>query len=93
MNSSYTPKSWIFCVSFFLSIAILLTGCSGRSEDPMKDSENSSTAQIISDTEELNLVSPTSEIVELEDGFSTVRYDGDYGFDGFLAQGGASSDG
>ena len=53
MNSSYTlQKSWIFCVSFFLSIAILLTGCSGRSEDPMKDSENSSTAQIISDTEE-----------------------------------------
>ena len=51
----------------------------------MKDSENSSTAQIISDTEELNLVSPTSEIVELEDGFSTVRYNGDYGFDGIFS--------
>lgn len=31
-------------------------------------------------------------IAELEPGFSAVRYDGDYGFDDFLAQGGASSD-
>lgn len=35
----------------------------------------------------------TSEILELEDVFSTVRYDGDYGFDELLAGGGASSDG
>lgn len=41
-----------------------------------------------------NLVNvvPTSEILSLEDGFSAVRYDGDYGFEQFLAQGGASSD-
>ena len=35
----------------------------------------------------------TSEILELEDVFSTVRYDGDYGFDELLVGGGASSDG
>ncbi|MCM1560569.1 MAG: C45 family autoproteolytic acyltransferase/hydrolase [Butyrivibrio sp.] len=40
---------------------------------------------------ETNVV-PTGEIVELEKGFSAVRYDGDYGFDKFLSEGGASSD-
>ncbi len=34
----------------------------------------------------------TGKIVELEPGLFAVRYDGDYGFDGFLEQGGASSD-
>lgn len=34
----------------------------------------------------------TEEITELEDGLSVVRYDGDYGFDAFLEQGGAASD-
>lgn len=31
-------------------------------------------------------------ITELENGFFVVRFDGDYGFDGFLGQGGAESD-
>ena len=34
----------------------------------------------------------TSEITELDSGFSVVRYDGDYAFDLFLEQGGAGSD-
>jgi len=38
------------------------------------------------------LVEPEEDIVELEEGFSVVRYDGDYGFDRFLSEGGASSD-
>lgn len=33
-----------------------------------------------------------TEIMQLEDGLSAVRYDGDYWFDRFLAQGGASND-
>ncbi len=37
-------------------------------------------------------VEPSEEIAELEEGFSVVRYDGDYGFDKFLLKGGASSD-
>lgn len=43
--------------------------------------------------EDVNLVELDSSIVELEEGLLAVRYDGDYGFDGFIAQGGASSDG
>ena len=38
-------------------------------------------------------VTPSAEIVELENGLSVVRHDGNDGFDGFLSQGGASSDG
>lgn len=34
----------------------------------------------------------TSEIIELEEGLSGVKYEGDYGFDRFLANGGATSD-
>ena len=37
-------------------------------------------------------VTPTSEITELETGLSMVRYEGEYGFDTFLEQGGAGSD-
>lgn len=35
---------------------------------------------------------PSAEIKELENGFSVVRYEGDYGFNTFLEQGGADSD-
>lgn len=37
-------------------------------------------------------VIPTSEITELETGLSMVQYEGEYGFDTFLEQGGAASD-
>ncbi len=35
----------------------------------------------------------TAQITQLESGLSAVRYEGDYGFEEFLANGGASSDG
>ena len=38
-------------------------------------------------------IRPGSSILRLEDGFSAVEYKGDCGFDDFLAQGGAASDG
>ena len=45
------------------------------------------------EVEDVNLVELDSSIVKLEEGLLAVRYDGDYGFDGFIDQGGASSDG
>lgn len=45
------------------------------------------------EVEDVNLVEPDSSIFELEEGLFAVRYNGDYGFDGFIDQGGASSDG
>ena len=91
MGQKRLQKSIILCLSFLLGITMLMAGC-GRTDDQMQNAENSSTTQTSPDAENFNLISPTSEIVELEDGFSAVRYDGDYGFDGFLSQGGASSD-
>lgn len=93
MRYKRSQRSWILCLSVLLGITMLMTGCGGRKDGQMPNTENNSTAQTSPDAESSNLVSPTSEIVELEAGFSAVRYDGDYGFDDFLAQGGASSDG
>lgn len=42
--------------------------------------------------EEYEIIPLTAEITELEEGFFAVRYEGGYGFDDFLVQGGASSD-
>lgn len=37
-------------------------------------------------------ITPTEKITELENGLSIVRYEGNYGFEGFLEQGGADPD-
>lgn len=92
MSHKCSPRGWIFFLSFWLGITMILTGCGERTNSQMQEQENNSATQTSPAAENINLVSPTFEIVELEDGFSTVRYDGDYGFDGFLAVGGASSD-
>lgn len=41
---------------------------------------------------ENNRIRPTTQINKIDNGLSTVRYDGDYGFDNFISHGGASSD-
>ena len=92
MSRKRLQKSRILCLSFLLGITMLMTGCE-RTDGQMQNAENNSSTQTSPDAENVNLISPTSEIVELEDGFSAVRYDGDTGFDQFLARGGASSDG
>lgn len=38
------------------------------------------------------VITPGLDIKQLKDGFSTVRYNGDYWFDNFIKQGGAASD-
>lgn len=87
---------FICCVSF----AGILIGC-GKNENREADSkssisENSETtvADEIQDEKQINTenIVLDSNITQLEDGLSAVRYEGDYGFDEFLAQGGAGSD-
>lgn len=83
-------KCVLYVVTFL--IVISLTGCGriekGTGEDgqSVKNTETNVTDQAVTG------ITPTDEIVELESGFSVVRYDGDYGFDKFLSGGGASSD-
>lgn len=45
-----------------------------------------------SKTDQSNDVTLTSKLLQLEKGLSAIKYEGDYGFDEFLLQGGAASD-
>lgn len=69
-----------------LMLIWLLAGC-GTAGLPADTSEGADEGM-----ERAETIIPAAEITKLEDGLSAVRYDGDYGFDGFLAQGGAASD-
>lgn len=84
-------KGMIFTFSLFLFF--MLTGCNGV----QMDQAGQTTENVDMDTDEEDTVlvdiAPTEKIVELEDGFSSVRYEGSYGFDEFLSGGGADSDG
>lgn len=82
-------------VFFNLFIALLVVtvfaGCSGTEGTLPAGSSN----EPLLDTQEKEALAPIAlndEIMELTDGFSAVQYDGDYGFDLFLKQGGASSE-
>lgn len=86
-------KYRIFLV--FMTLLVLssvIIGCRQK-EQNRKTSEN--TAQI-EETREKKTASkqivPSTQITELEEGLSVIRYEGDYGFRDFLEQGGASSD-
>ena len=98
-------KKTVSLLSLFLTFSLLLTGCGvGQTvsqSSPPANSSSRSQATSISKNEasapqpeahSADAISLTTKIAELEPGLSAVRYDGDYGFDGFLEQGGASSD-
>lgn len=74
-----------------LLIAAVFAGCSSSEEQGENDTDNVSTSGT-EENEPLNSIVLTDEIIELTGGLSAVRYTGDYGFDLFLKQGGASSD-
>ena len=79
-----------------ICMVIILTGCGSDSGINTADSSNGNVDIERASTDRVdtinNNISMTSEITELESGFSVVRYDGDYAFDLFLEQGGAGSD-
>lgn len=89
-------KKKTFTVILFLAVLMMtLSGCGETSDDTDSEMAESTNGSDITETSETEAYAPiplTSEITELEDGFFAVRYEGDYGFDEFLAQGGASSD-
>ena len=74
-----------------LLITATFAGCSSSEEQKENDTDNVS-ASNTEENEPLNSIVLTDEITELADGFSAVRHSGDYGFDLFLEQGGATSD-
>ena len=101
-------RDFLICLLLILGAAGLLSGC-GKDSGEQTGIKNYSEESQESRTEEEGAVreengkesrdesairvTPTSEITELETGLSVVRYEGEYGFDTFLEQGGAASDG
>ena len=83
-------KSLLFLIAIYLLIA--LTGCGNNPGSANSDTgsapTNTSGSTDNSDATD-NFIPVISEIAELESGFSAVSYDGDYGFDLFMEQGGA----
>lgn len=84
-------KTWFTCLSFLLLLSVAVTGC-GKTKEILENPTPESSELQSANEEQSNAIILTAEITQLETSFSAVRYDGDYGFDGFLAQGGASSD-
>lgn len=80
-------KLYIVCMLSLVFSA--LTGCAQNS-NISEDMVQVKTAE--GENMPKNIITPDTKITELEDGLSVVRYEGNYGFDEFLEQGGASSD-
>ena len=66
-------KRGMRCLSLFLGIAMLMSGCA-RAEDPVQNAENRGATPAPAGGERVNRITPTSEIQELEEGLSAVRY-------------------
>ena len=60
--------------------------------ESMSNKMNNHETVILDDEDRFISLHSSEGIVSLEEGLLAVRHDGDYGFDAFLAQGGASSD-
>ena len=89
-------KKEISCLIMLLFVFSMLTAGCGKTESAQteKESEDLQSEQGNGErgAEDADIITPTSEIVSLEDGFSVVQYAGDYKLDQFLEQGGAASE-
>lgn len=83
-------KNIYLCV-VIISLLLALSSCGG--DTVASDvSASSDDPNVIEDSSAEEHISSTSEIQQLDSGFSAVKYDGDYAFDLFLEHGGAASD-
>lgn len=84
-------RTLIILISALL-IAMFVSGCGSKKEETPPVSKDAHQLSHAQGTEQVNAIVLSEKIIELTDGLSAVRHSGDYGFDEFLAQGGASSD-
>ncbi len=84
-------KKILFILLAALLMMLEFAGCSSNEGTAPTDIDNVPSNNT-SEKEKLKPIVLTDEIIELSDGLSAVQYAGDYGFDLFLEQGGASSD-
>ncbi len=95
-------KRFYRCLLLVLGMSALLSGCKKGADERTETNNHSAESRMEeivkeeygkeSKRENTIPITPDSEIRELENGLSMVRYEGDYGFDAFLEQGGAASD-
>lgn len=85
-------RKYVLCALAFLMI-VTVTACGTEERENGKDGQNVGDTKANETDISVTEITPTNKIVELEKDFSAVCYDGDYGFDKFLSEGGASSDG
>lgn len=83
-------KLTILLAALFLITAF--AGCSSTNEGTQSTNDGNYGTSNIQGKEQTKDIVLSEEITELTAGLSAVRYTGDYGFDEFLAEGGASSD-
>lgn len=81
-------KIFVILLAALLMMTVF-AGCSSLGETAQTGNSNVPSSGM-QEHEPLNSIVLTDEIIKLTDGFSAVRYSGDYGFDLFLDQGGAS---
>lgn len=90
MKYRITKKSFFIV---YLIMYTVLVGCKANGGKEMThNNENAEKYRVNETIETVIEVTPTTEITQLKDGFSTVSFDGDYGFDTYLEHGGASTD-
>lgn len=82
-------KRKLCIVCMITLIFSIVTGCA-QNTNTSENTVQTKTAE--GENMAKNTITPDTDITELEDGLSVVRYEGNYGFDEFLEQGGASSD-
>lgn len=81
-----------------LAVLVCFSGCasSNRTDSNMElatsQMERNSVSSVESEDSAVNYEKPAQEIKELESGLSSVRFEGDDGFEAFLTGGGAVSD-
>lgn len=75
-----------------LFVTTVVSGCGDKKKETLSDSRDKNRLSHAGVTEQEDSIILSEKIIELTDGLSAVRHSGDYGFDEFLAQGGASSD-
>lgn len=90
-------RTTALCVAIILTTTLMLQGCSAKDNKTPQNStgEQESNQTTQDDTpadENVTAVRLTSKDTKLADGLSAVQYQGEDGFEGFLAQGGAASD-
>ena len=75
-----------------LFLTTIFIGCTGKKEEIASVRNGNHGTSHMQGEEQANAIVLSEKITELTDGLSAVRHTGDYGFDEFLEQGGASSD-